>query len=149
MVLGYQTVRVPISRVFGKLWHCSDILPSDADRSLEDSGIQPKRRTYAAAARALLAIWAEAAASLACRCRPRGSGRWLPGGIVCRCTVVLGVTTLKPAAMKRSCSLWGCVLVLRESGRPDRRGRQFLAGRLLLIPSGHRDDPLPKSISKR
>jgi hypothetical protein len=56
MELNYQPVRIPISRVFGKLWHCSDILPSLAVSELEGYGLELKSRTYAAAARTLLSI---------------------------------------------------------------------------------------------
>ena len=41
---------VPISRVFGLMWNCSDILPGIAVYSLEDVGIEGCR-TYGAAAR--------------------------------------------------------------------------------------------------
>src|SRR5215469_14599139 len=54
MELGYKTVQVPISRVFGKLCACSGTLPGDAFQSLQDYGIEPKKQTYGAVARALL-----------------------------------------------------------------------------------------------
>jgi hypothetical protein len=50
-----------------------------------------------------------------------------PGGrdwSFCCWTVVLGITTLKPAAMRRSCSLWVCVLVLAQ---PTARARSAQA----------------------
>ena len=46
---------IPISRACGIVWNCSDILPSGAVNSLEWCGIDLSRRTYAAAARAMLA----------------------------------------------------------------------------------------------
>ena len=55
MELHYQTVHVPMSRVFGKLCHCTDVLPGSDFNQLAYYGIEPKRRSYAAAARALLA----------------------------------------------------------------------------------------------
>ena len=36
------------------VWNCTDILPGDAFEGLTGSGVEPKSRTYAAAARALL-----------------------------------------------------------------------------------------------
>jgi hypothetical protein len=44
---------MPISKVFGKLWNCSDILPSGIVSSLENCDVEIKSRTYGAAARAL------------------------------------------------------------------------------------------------
>ena len=46
---------ITISRACGIVWNCSDILPSGAVDSCESCGIELGRRTYAPAARALLA----------------------------------------------------------------------------------------------
>jgi hypothetical protein len=50
-----------------------------------------------------------------------------PGGrdcSFCCCAAVFGVTTLEPAAMRRSCSLWVCVPVLAQ---PTARARSAQA----------------------
>jgi hypothetical protein len=51
--------QVPISRIFGLLWNCSDILPSFAWSDVIDLGADDeiKRRTYAAVARWVKANW--------------------------------------------------------------------------------------------
>ena len=46
---------IPISRACGIVWNCSDILPSGAVSTFDQRGIEINRRTYAAAARAMLA----------------------------------------------------------------------------------------------
>jgi hypothetical protein len=43
----------PILEIFGKLWNCSDILPSGVVSDLEYCDIEIKSRTYGSAARAL------------------------------------------------------------------------------------------------
>jgi hypothetical protein len=53
--IQYDPVQIPISKIFGKLWFCTDILPGIDFDSLEYVDIYPKTRTYAAAAHALLA----------------------------------------------------------------------------------------------
>jgi hypothetical protein len=53
--IHYQPVQISISKIFGKLWFCTDILPGTEFDSLEYVDIYPKSRTYAAAAHALLA----------------------------------------------------------------------------------------------
>jgi hypothetical protein len=46
---------VKLSEACRLLWNCSDILPTHAFTTIEDCGIRPGRRTYAAAARAIYA----------------------------------------------------------------------------------------------
>jgi hypothetical protein len=53
--IHYEAVKIPISKIFGKLWFCTDIMPGIDFDSLEYVGIYLKSRTYAAAAHALLA----------------------------------------------------------------------------------------------
>ena len=53
--VNYEPRPIPISKVCGLVWNCSDILPGDAWNALIDHDIRPGRRTYAAAARAMLA----------------------------------------------------------------------------------------------
>jgi hypothetical protein len=52
--VNYEPTLIPISKACGLVWNCSDILPSDARDTLEDVGLDVKRWTYAAAARAML-----------------------------------------------------------------------------------------------
>jgi hypothetical protein len=47
---------IPISQACGMVWNCSDILSSGAVDSLDGCGLELSRRTYAAAARALLPV---------------------------------------------------------------------------------------------
>ena len=42
---------VPVSTVAGLLWSCTDILPGRVLSELQDMGLEPRRQTYAAAAR--------------------------------------------------------------------------------------------------
>jgi len=51
----YAPGPISISKACGLVWNCTDILPSSAWDDLIDADILPGRRTYAAAARALLA----------------------------------------------------------------------------------------------
>jgi hypothetical protein len=51
---GYEPREVTISRACGLLWNCSDILPRSDFDYLGYCNIEPKRQTYAAAARAML-----------------------------------------------------------------------------------------------
>jgi hypothetical protein len=44
---------ITLTRACGIVWNCSDILPGSAFETLIDCGLQLKRRTYAAAARAM------------------------------------------------------------------------------------------------
>jgi hypothetical protein len=44
---------IPLSRACGRVWSCLDILPGSAFDTLINCGLQLKRRTYAAAARAM------------------------------------------------------------------------------------------------
>jgi hypothetical protein len=55
--VGYVPRQIPISRACGLVWNCSDTLDSDVWRQLEDLDIRSEMntRTYAAAARALVA----------------------------------------------------------------------------------------------
>lgn len=52
--VDFEGGRIPISRACGIVWNCSDILPHLAVVGLDMCGIEISRRTYAAAARALL-----------------------------------------------------------------------------------------------
>jgi hypothetical protein len=45
---------ITISQACGMVWNCSDILPSGAVASVDGCGLELNRRTYAAAAGALL-----------------------------------------------------------------------------------------------
>ena len=55
--VNYEPQQITISKACGLLWHCTDITPSDVDRQVRDlvgeDAKLPKRRTYAAAARAI------------------------------------------------------------------------------------------------
>jgi hypothetical protein len=50
----YEPRPIPISKACGLVWNCTDILPGYAIDILVGNGVEPKSRTYAAAARALL-----------------------------------------------------------------------------------------------
>ena len=56
-VVEFETQQISISKACGLLWRCTDITPSDIDRQVRDlvgeDAKLPKRRTYAAAARAI------------------------------------------------------------------------------------------------
>lgn len=54
--VNYEPRQIPISKAAGLVWSCSDILPSDAWQTIEDTdlGELAKRRTFAAAARAMM-----------------------------------------------------------------------------------------------
>lgn len=54
-MVDFVTRPIPISRACGIVWNCSDILPSGAVSTFDQCGIEINRRTYAAAARAMLA----------------------------------------------------------------------------------------------
>jgi hypothetical protein len=49
----YVPHNIPISKACGLVWNCTDVLPSIAFDTLEWCGLEPKRRSYAAGARAL------------------------------------------------------------------------------------------------
>jgi hypothetical protein len=51
----YEPRPIPISKACGLVWNCTDILPGGAWDELIGNDVLPGRRTYAAAARALLA----------------------------------------------------------------------------------------------
>jgi hypothetical protein len=53
--VNYEARQVLISHTCGLLWNCSDILPGDYFRLLQDRHPDLVRRTYAACARAMLA----------------------------------------------------------------------------------------------
>ncbi len=59
----YEPRPIPLSRACGIVWNCSDILPSDAFDMMVDCGLEMKRRTYAAAARAMAAVIPEITAA--------------------------------------------------------------------------------------
>jgi hypothetical protein len=50
----YEPRPIPISKACGLVWNCTDILPGGAFDVLSGNDVEPKSRTYAAAARALL-----------------------------------------------------------------------------------------------
>jgi hypothetical protein len=54
--VNYESRQIPISKAARLVWNCSDILPSDAWRTVEDADLRElvKRRTYAAVARAMV-----------------------------------------------------------------------------------------------
>jgi hypothetical protein len=58
--INYEPVEIPISKACGLVWNCTDILPGIDFSTLEYCGIEPKRRSYAAAAHALLEAIKEA-----------------------------------------------------------------------------------------
>jgi hypothetical protein len=60
--INYEPVQITISKACGIVWNCTDILPGTDFDALGYCGIQPKRRTYAAAAHALLDAIKEARA---------------------------------------------------------------------------------------
>jgi peptide methionine sulfoxide reductase MsrA len=53
--VNYQDQQITISKVCGLVWTCTDILPGECVSQLSDVGVEPKSRTYAAAAHSLLA----------------------------------------------------------------------------------------------
>jgi len=58
--VNYEPRLVPISKLCGLLYNCTDVLPGDAVNALSDWGIElTGRHTYAAAARKLLSATAE------------------------------------------------------------------------------------------
>jgi hypothetical protein len=52
--VAHEPRPITISAACRLLWNCSDVLPGDAYRSLEGSGLPLGRQTYASAARAML-----------------------------------------------------------------------------------------------
>jgi hypothetical protein len=50
----YKPRPIPISKVCGLVWNCTDILPGGAWDELIGNDVLPGQRTYASAARALL-----------------------------------------------------------------------------------------------
>ena len=53
--INNEPVDIPISKAFGMVWNCRDIMPGVDIRQLLDCGLDIKRQTYAACARAMLA----------------------------------------------------------------------------------------------
>ena len=49
----FEPRAITLTRACGIVWNCSDILPGSAFDTLINCGLQLKRRTYAAAARAM------------------------------------------------------------------------------------------------
>jgi len=52
--VNYVPRPVTISKACGLVWNCTDILPGWYARLLEDSGVEFRRQTYAAAVHAML-----------------------------------------------------------------------------------------------
>jgi hypothetical protein len=52
--VNFEPRPIPISKACGLVWNCSDILPGNVRDILIEHDIVPGRRTYAAAARAML-----------------------------------------------------------------------------------------------
>ncbi len=52
--VNYEPRPIPLSKVYGLVWNCSDILPGYEWHALIGQDINPGRCTYAAAARAML-----------------------------------------------------------------------------------------------
>ena len=52
--VGYSGEQLSVSEIFRKLWNCTDIMPGNDFDYLANMDVYPKKRTYAAAARALL-----------------------------------------------------------------------------------------------
>ena len=52
--VNYEPHLMPISKVCGLVWNCTDCLPRGVWDDLVDQDITPGRSTYAAAARAML-----------------------------------------------------------------------------------------------
>lgn len=50
----YEIVEIPISKACGMVWNCRDIMPGVDYRQLLDCGMDIKRQTYAACARAMM-----------------------------------------------------------------------------------------------
>jgi hypothetical protein len=53
--IHYEPHDIPISRACTLVWNCTDIMPGSMFDRLIDVGLDVKRRTYAACARAILA----------------------------------------------------------------------------------------------
>jgi hypothetical protein len=53
--VNYEPRPIPISKAAGLVWNCSDILPRDAVEDCEYTDLMIGRRTYASAARAMVA----------------------------------------------------------------------------------------------
>lgn len=55
--INYEPQQISISKACGLVWNCTDVTPADIDRQVRDlvgeDARLPKRRTYAAAARAI------------------------------------------------------------------------------------------------
>jgi hypothetical protein len=71
---------ITISQACEMVWNCSDILPSGAVDSLDQCGLELSRRTYAAAARALLPAIKDQLAAWP------SFAELMPAGIQQRCT---------------------------------------------------------------
>jgi hypothetical protein len=52
--IHYEPHEIPISRACKLVWNCTDILPGGLFDALVDAGLDIKRRTYAACARAII-----------------------------------------------------------------------------------------------
>ena len=53
--IHYEPHDIPISRACTLVWNCTDIMPGSLFDRLVTEGLDPKRRTYAACARVVLA----------------------------------------------------------------------------------------------
>lgn len=53
--VNYEPRQIPISKACGLVWSCRDIIPGIDYHQLTDCGMDIKRQTYAACARAMLA----------------------------------------------------------------------------------------------
>jgi hypothetical protein len=60
--VGYSGELMTVSEIFRKLWNCTDIMPGNDFDYLANMDVYPKKRTYAAAARALLQAYKDAEA---------------------------------------------------------------------------------------
>lgn len=53
--VNHQVREIPLSRACGFVWNCTDCIPRDVYRALQDAGLKIGRQTYAACARAMRA----------------------------------------------------------------------------------------------
>jgi hypothetical protein len=73
-----EPCQIPVSRVCGFVWGCTDIVPGSVIARLLDEGLGIKSRTYAACARAIIkdsVITSTTAATPWCTSRCAGRGR--------------------------------------------------------------------------
>jgi hypothetical protein len=52
--IGWVPRPIPLTYALGLVWNCTDIVPGHVFDSLLACGVEPRRRTYAACARAVL-----------------------------------------------------------------------------------------------